>query len=410
MRKLTRMVALGAVILAVGGGWVAVLGDSSDGPIKIGVPIPMSGAFAIFGEQMRQATELWLKEINDAGGLIGRPVEASYVDTQSEVQPTIDGVKDLIYNKNVDVLIGVVSSANRDAIVPTLYRTKTVLINPSSHEGMAPAKHAGQGARYLFLTGAIPEQWAKPYIEWIINNIGSKFYCIGMDYAWGRGSIANAKEFILELGATIVGEEYTPVGTTDFGAVLNRVLAAEPDVLYNVMAGADLIYIVKQFHEFGLKENGITFGPMYIDEGYFAALGPEALTGITGSGYSMSLDTEENLMFLQGMREMYGDDIVVGSMTVAQYNALTFFEAAVERARSVETADLIRGLEGVGVSSLQGEQWLRAEDHVLIIDKAAVYVIEADPSVPWYEWMKLVAQPPSPVPALQGNVFVEDLE
>lgn len=87
--------------------------------VKIGVPIPLSGAFGVYGEAMKQGTELAVKEINESGGLLGKQVEVFYEDTQSEVQPAIDKVKSLIDKDNVDVLIGIISSAERDAVIPT---------------------------------------------------------------------------------------------------------------------------------------------------------------------------------------------------------------------------------------------------------------------------------------------------
>jgi len=401
--KLRAGAIVGLILAAVVA--VPLLTSAQTAPIRIGCPIDLTGAFALFGEDMRRATELALKEINDAGGILGRRVEAVYVDTESEVQPTIDKVKDLVYNKKVDILIGTVSSACRDACVPILNDAKVILINGSSDEGGVAKRFQGIGARYLFLIGAVPEQYTKPYINWMIKNVGKRFYLIGMDYVWGRGEIASAKKFVLEQGGTVVGEEYTPVGTTDFAPVLNRVAAAKPDIFLNVMAGTDLIYLVKQFHEFGLKNMGITLSPMYIDESYFPAIEPAALKGIISSGYTMSIDTATNRNYLDRLRQMYGPDVVPSSMGPQQYHAIQYYKAAVERVQSVATADVIRGLEGLGIQGVFGPEWIRAEDHVVITPYVWIFRIDADVALPSTQWMKIVDKMLAPVPALQGNVF-----
>lgn len=122
------------------------------GPIKVGVPIPLSGEFGVYGEQMKMATELAIEEINQAGGVLGRQLQPIYADEESQVQPAIDKVKQVIQSDNVDVLVGIISSASRDAVIPTVFRGKEVFVYPTTYEGGTAAKFSGQGAKYVFAT------------------------------------------------------------------------------------------------------------------------------------------------------------------------------------------------------------------------------------------------------------------
>src|SRR5262249_33306933 len=163
--------------------------------------------------------------------------------------PAIDKVKQLVEGDNVDVVIGIISSASRDAVIPTIFRAKKVFIYPTTYEGGVAKNFSGKGAKYVFTTGPVSEQYIQPFIPWIIKNQGKSFYLLGMDYIYGTGSVANAKQYIADAGGTVAGEEFVPLGTTDFAPILNRVLAAKPDVIFAVEAGDDLVYLLKQYKE-----------------------------------------------------------------------------------------------------------------------------------------------------------------
>lgn len=374
-------------------------------PIKIGVPIPLSGDFAVYGEYQRQGTELALKEINDAGGILGRPVEVVYADTESQVQPAIDKVTSLIQRDNVDVLIGIISSASRDAVVPVVFREKKVLIYPTTYEGGVAAKFKDKGARYVFTTGPVSEQYIKPFIPWLMENWGDSFYLIGMDYIYGEGSIANAKQYIAELEGEVVGEELIPLGTTDFSAVLNRVVAAKPDVLFAVIAGDDLLYLIKQFDEFGLRDKGIQFATSELDESYVQASGPEVTEGIACSyPYFMVVDTPENEAFLAGLREMYGEDTLASLATESQYYSVKLFAKAAEQAGSVETEALITALEGLSIDAPEGPVTVRKMDHQAIVNDI-ICVVKPDPDLPVYEWFEIQERHVAIEPSLQGELY-----
>ena len=374
-------------------------------PIKIGVPIPLSGDFAVYGDYQRQGTELALQEINAAGGILGRPVEAIYADTESAVQPTIDKVTSLIQRDNVDVLIGIISSAGRDAVVPVLFREKKILLYPTTYEGGVAAKFKDKGARYVFTTGPVSEQYIGPFFPWMADNWGKSFYLLGMDYIYGIGSLEHANKYIADLEGTVVGEELIPLGTSDFSAVLNRVVAAKPDVVFAVVAGDDLIYLIKQFNEFGLRDKGIHFGTSELDESYMQALGADNVTGLACSyPYFMVVDTPENEAFLAALRDMYGEDTLASLATESQYYSVKMFAKAAEQAGSLETEALISALENVSIDAPEGPVSVRKMDHQGIVNDI-IAVVEPDASLPYHEWFKIQERHEGIEPELQGELY-----
>ncbi len=384
-----RIVALAAVTTLVLG--VAVLGlagcrAKETGTIKLGMPVPMNTPYA---ESMRQGADLAVKEINESGGLLGRQVEAFYEDDQMDPNMAMDKVTSLIEKDKVDAIIGIISSACRDAVIPIVYRNQKVFIYPTTYEGGVAAKFKDTGAKYVFTTGPVPEQYLKPYVDWLVEAKGTSFYFIGMDHIWGRGSIAAARVFAEEAGCAVVGEEYVPEFGSDFSTALNRVAAAKPDVLYIVHSGDPLITLVKQFHEFGLDQKGITLAVL-LDETYMQAFTPEEVTGVcTSYPYFMNVQTAENEAFIAGMRASYGEDVVVSMTAESMYAAVMFYATAVKAADSVDTDKVVAALEGATIAAPEGSMTIRAADHQAS-GNCAIAVIEPDPAKPYADWFNIV--------------------
>ncbi len=399
------LAVVSALIFGTLGLGLAGCAGSESKAVKLGIPIPLSGAFGVYGEAMKQGTELAVKEINESGGLLGRQVELFYEDTQSEVQPAIDKVKSLIEKDNVDALIGIISSAERDAVIPTVYRAKKIFIYPTTYEGGVAANFKGKGAEYVFTTGPVSEQYIKPFIPWIVQNRGKSFYLLGMDYIYGTGSIANAKQYIAEAGGTVVGEEFIPLGTADFSAVLNRIAAKKPEVVFAVIAGDDLVYLAKQFKEFGLDKQGIAFTTSELDESYLQALGSEVAKDIACSyPYFMGVQTPENEAFLQKMRAAYGNDVMVSLATESQYYSVMLYANAVKAAGSTKTEDVITALEKAEFQAPEGRVSIRRADHQAIVNDV-IAVVEPDPAKPYWEWMRIVERHENIEPSLQGDIY-----
>ena len=410
-RTIAILLVLAALVLALAaagcGGEESTSGDAegtaAEGPIKIGAPVDLSGVFAVYGEQQKQAAELAVKEINDAGGINGRQVEIVFADAQSDVQPAVEQVKSLLEEENVDALIGIVSSAARDAVIPTVARAEKVYIYPTTYEGGVAEKFSGKGAKFVFTTGPVSEQYISPFMPWLVENYGEDIYILAMDYIYGTGSAEAANAALADVGGNVVGEELVPLGTTDFSAILNRVSRANPDVVYAVIAGEDLVFLMQQFNEFGLKDKGITFATTELDESYFANLDPEVVEGTPISlPYFVVMDNPENERWLEAMRAAYGDDYVPGLAAESMYYSVMLFAEAAEQAGSLETDALIAALEEASVEAPQGTVSIRAEDHQAIMGDA-IAIIEPDASGPAYEWVKIQEQFDSIEPASQGQ-------
>jgi len=320
--------------------------SGSSDPFKIGALIPITGIETHVGESMRVSTEIAVDEINAAGGILGRPIELIVEDEAGDPATAVDKARKLIQDDGVTVIVGTLTSAVRNAVVSTTSAAKTLLFNPTYYEG-------GLCQDYFFSTGALPNQQIEPFIPWIYENLGRSMYLIGSDYVWPRGSNAFIKAYFEDLGGTIVGEEYVPFGVTDFSASIERILDANPDVLYPLVAGTDGITLWKQLGGYDFKGARASHS---VSEAIVPGLDAEIATGIISAGpYFMVVDTPANEAFLAEYHSRLDDSAYVDTFGEALYDAVHLIDEGAKRAESLELADLMEGIKGASFAAPQGD-------------------------------------------------------
>lgn len=319
--------------------------DESAEPWKLGALIPITGIETQVGESMKVATEIAVDQINANGGILGRPIELIIEDEASDPAVAVDKARKLIDQDQVDFIVGTLISAVRNPVVEITAAAGVPLFNPTYYEG-------GLCQDYFFSTGALPNQQIEPFIPWLTENVGKSFYLIGSDYEWPRGSFEFVKKYVEENGGTIVGEEYVPFGVTDFSASINRILEANPDVLYPLVAGSDGITFWKQLAGFDFQGERVSHS---VSEAIAAGLDADVASGIySAAPYFMMLDNPANQAFLAEYQARLGPDAVIDTFGEGMYSAVNLIAAGAERAGSLETEALMEGIRGATFDAPQG--------------------------------------------------------
>jgi ABC-type branched-subunit amino acid transport system substrate-binding protein len=346
-------------------------------PIRIGILQPFSGGLEALGEQGYQGAKLAVDEVNDKGGLFNRHVDYIRADDKTDPKTAVERTLELIQRDNVDAIIGPVTSANRDAIMPTIDRLKTPLLYATDYEG-------GVCDRYITCYSAVPEQWVKPLIPYVREHYGDTFFLVGSNYVWPQKMNASIKNVASEVGARTVGEEYVPFGNKDFTSILRKIESSGAKVLVNTVVGADAVTLVKQFTAAGLKPKVkiVFFG---FSENYIAGLTqPESDGIVTISNFISSLDKPEAKEFVKKVRDRYGPKTIVSNTTDAHYNLMRFYFGGIERAQSTDKEKVIDAMVDQWLLSGNGRVYLRPEDrhvdlNVLISEaKDGVLVLKKD--------------------------------
>ena len=318
---------------------------AADGPIKLGFLSGMTGLETILGETQLNCFKLAVSEINVAGGIAGRPVEFLVEDDQTTTRGAIDKSRKLINDDKVDAIIGLIASLTHVAARSVTTPAKKLLMYSTYSEG-------GVCERYFFSTGQVPNQQIVPSVEWLMENTGKTTYIIGSDYVWPRKSAEAITAAMEAKGGKVLGAEFLPFGTQDFGPVFDRVKAANPDFVWVMVAGNDLITCLKQYKSFGFKQQLFSQG---LDE-LFSYFHPELTAGaLSTQAYFMGLENEKNTAFKKAYADMFGADKPINAIGEATYNAVNLYKLAVEKAKTTETEAVIDALTQVEFDAPQGK-------------------------------------------------------
>ena len=357
-----------AVLAAIGTCTNALAAD----PIKIGVAVGLSGANSVVAPAVVQSSQLAVDKINASGGILGRKVELEIADDASGAVGAQKAYDTLVFQKNVDAIISMETSAARNAALPIVARGKKPFIYTSFYEGRSCSP-------WMYVNGWVPEQQVAPVVDYFEKSKGAKtFYLVGNDYAFGRGMLEFTKKYIEQHGGKVIGEAYLPIDGSDWTPILSKIRSAHPDALISATAGgAPNVALAKQ-----LKGSGLTlpYGNLAIDEGTAKSMGDVA-TGIYMSGsYLTSINTPENKKFLAAMDKQFGKDLKTpNELSEPQYEAFFLYKAAVEKAGSTDPDKVIKALNQVSFDGPRGPVTMDKSRHTPLAMRLGQ--IQADGSV-----------------------------
>jgi ABC-type branched-subunit amino acid transport system substrate-binding protein len=325
-------------------------------PIKVGVLQPLSGGLEVLGQQGVQGTQLALEEANKEGGMLGgRMFEMVVADDKTDPKTAVERTQELIQRDRVIAIFGPVTSANRDAIQPTIERFKTPLFYATDYEG-------GVCSRYIVCYSALPEHWVNPFVPWLKEKYGDSFYLFGSDYVWPQKMNAAVKKVVNEIGGTVVGEEYTPFNVKDFTTTVRKIEGSGAKVLILDVVGADAITFVKQFTAAGVKSK-VRLAWLGYSENYLSGLTQEESEGVvTVANFIPTLDKPEAKAFVAKVKARFGDNAVVSNTVDAHYMLTRFFIEGLKRAGSDDKEKLIDSVIDQRLQSGNGMVYLRPDD------------------------------------------------
>jgi branched-chain amino acid transport system substrate-binding protein len=278
-------------------------GGDDDSTLKVGVLIPTSGVYATIGEHISQGFQVYLDQ-NDA--TIGdREVEIVVADTAGDPATGKTAAERLIQQEDVDVIVGVVSSAVGLAIKPVVAANKTPLVIT-----VASAVEVGD-TPYVWrsnlpATGA--DVGAAPVVgRYLAEEIGDGVYTAASDYAGGQVQIEGFLNGYEGEGATPAGSVFTPFQTTnDYQPYLGNIRAENPKAVYAFYAGAEAVNFVKQYDQFGLSVP--LYGMNTIASQDVTPAEGEAAVGVRSfTEYTSELDNEVNQAFVSDYEEENGE-------------------------------------------------------------------------------------------------------
>jgi urea transport system substrate-binding protein len=327
--------------------------------IKVGILHSLSGTIAIIETSLHNAELLAIDEINAKGGVMGKKIEPIVEDPQSMVQVFADKAKKLLLEDHVVAVLGCYTSASRQSVLPIFEEHNGVLLYPTLYEGEECSKNC-------FYTGVVPNQQLEDFVPWIIHTLGrKKFYLIGANYIYPKETNRQVKALVKKYGGTIVAEEYSPLGSTEFSTNINKIASSGCDVVFSDLVGDQVVAFYKQFREYGITAKDIPICTPITTEQEIAAMGPEnALGHFTSFDYFQSLKSPENESFVAKYKAKYGKDSVTNAVMECAYLQTFFLAQAIEKVKSTDADDLIfHGLPGQEFQSPEGKVKIDEKNH-----------------------------------------------
>ena len=273
--------------------------------VKIGFMAPITGDEALLGITQKQCYELAIDDLNAAGGIGGREIVSIVEDDETNTKATIDKARKLIGQDNVDVIIGLLASFERQAAMSVTIPAKKLLIYPTYYEG-------GDCNPYLVNTGQLPNQQIDPMVQYLVENVGKTIYVIGHDYSWPRGSTAQMEKALDPARRQAPRRRLLPFGTQDFGPAFAKVKEAKPDIVWLILVAGDAVTAVKQYRSFDMKQP-LVFHAW--DDFMLAAVTAQEEAGILSTqAYYQSLDNPVNNAFNERFAKKFGAGVPVNAI------------------------------------------------------------------------------------------------
>lgn len=315
----------------------------TDTEVIVGQLHSATGTMAISETGAIQAERLAIEQINAMGGVLGRKIKVIQEDGASDWPTFAEKAKKLLVSDRVATIFGCWTSASRKAVLPVVEKENGLLYYPTFYEGLEQSKnviYTGQEATQQILAG----------LDWIAKEKKAKsYFLVGSDYIWPRTSNKIARKHIENvIKGEVVGEEYYPLGNTQFGSLINKIKLKKPDVVFVDVVGGSTVAFFKQLKAAGVTGKTQVVLTLSVTEDEMLGIGGENAEGFYSSmKYFQSLDNANNKKFVEAFKAKYGANAVIGDVTQAGYLGPWLWKAAVEKAGSFDIDKVVAASPGI---------------------------------------------------------------
>ncbi|MGF0225023.1 urea ABC transporter substrate-binding protein [Dietzia natronolimnaea] len=414
MKSISRRTAAAAALVVLGAGALTACGnrtsdtaaasaescvDTSGDTIKIGSLHSLSGTMAISERTVRDSVELAVEQINADGGVMGKQIETVVEDGASDPAVFAEKAQKLITSDCVAAIFGGWTSSSRKAMLPVVEDNNALLYYPVQYEGLEASEN-------IFYTGATTNQQIVPGLEYLKEQGARSMYLVGSDYVFPQTANRVIKAWAEANDVEILGEDYTPLGSTDFSTIVNKVRTADPDAVFNTLNGDSNVAFFREYTNAGLTAEDTPVVSVSIAEEEVQGIGADNIAGqLTSWNYYQTIESPENTSFVEAFKAKFGEDRVTSDPMEAAYTSLFLWKNTVEAAGSFDVADIQENAGGVSFDAPEGTVTINGDNNH--ISKTAL-VGEIRPDGLIYEvWSS--GEPIEPDPFLEGYDWAGDL-
>ena len=339
-------------------------------PIKVVGIHDASGGLDIYGKPMIACLDFAVDEVNASGGLLGRPVQLTNYDPQSNIQLYTQFATEAATKDRAAVVHGGITSASREAIRPILHRYQTLYFYNTQYEG-------GVCDRNCFCTGSTPAQNVQKLIPYVMSKWGKKLYIVAADYNYGQITSKWITKYCRDGGGSIAAADFFPLTVTDFGPAIQKIQEAKPDVVVSALVGGAHISFYRQWAAAGMKSRIPMASTTFGGGNESLVLSPEEGNGIVCAfSYFQEVDTPANKAFLQKFHAKLGAaaPYLGGELAMRTYVGFNLWAEGVRKAQTIDRLKVIQALQsGVENDGPPGKTVIDGKTHHVTLN---VYLAE----------------------------------
>jgi branched-chain amino acid transport system substrate-binding protein len=337
--------------------------------IKIGVPMPLSGPAALYGEPAVKGMRMFVEEINATGGVLGKKLELVVRDSKASADEAVRVSREMILKEEVQFLVGTLTSAEGPAVSTIAKENKIVLIAPIPKTDQLTAEKNLHP--YVFRTAANTTMEGRSVAEIIATwKDVKKVATIAHDYAYGQDVAKSFVDHIKKLRPDIevVDQQWPKLGEADYTPFINAQMAKKPDAVFSAMWGGHFVTWAKQAKPLGffdLVQNRVVNGGEAGSVEATRALGPDYPFGIWANTYDLAAyegQSDAHKKYIERIKAFTKED-PPSTWPVTTYVAMQFLVEGIKKAGSIDGDKVAKALLDLTIDSPIGKQTLRASDH-----------------------------------------------
>jgi len=375
--------------------------DSSDGPIVIGISLPLTGDFSEPGKGVQRGYEAWAKVVNDSGGLLGRKVELKILDDQSNADRVVSDYEQLLGKDSVDLVFGPFSTR---LVVPSA--------RVAEEYGMLFVEPAG-AAKAVFEQGFKNLFYAAPAVaNDHYNHLAERILAMpdgqrpktaayaAMDDPFAQGTAYGLKEKLEKAGIKTVVNEVDPPNTTDFGSIAAKIASSKADMVVGGSQYQDGVNLIVALQQLNYQPKLAAFSTAPTEPEFAKAIGNKTEGVLSPTGYTQDAKFPSNVEFVKKYTAQFGsppeedqaNGYTTGQVVAAAVKAVGCAEQGdcqkklVEWVRKNEVETVVGPLSWDDKGRPQGahmiQQWIGGEIQIVLPED----VKEADFIYPKPKW------------------------
>jgi branched-chain amino acid transport system substrate-binding protein len=333
---------------------------SNNDPIKVGVLFSREGVTSRIENTMLAGTLFAIREINDAGGILGRELVPVYHDPRSNPQLFRSLAIRLVQDDKVNVIFGCYMSSTRKAVLPVVEQWNRLLFCPTMYEGFEYSNN-------IIYTGGAPNQNSALLAEFMSSRFGARVYMVGSDYIFPYESNRIMSDFVHHRqGGAKVGERYVHLDAQESALtpIIRDIKAKQPDFIFSTVVGKTTRMLYQAYADAGLDPQKMPIASLCTSEEEISEMGLRVAQGhYTAGPYFQSIDTPRNRNCVALFRKLFGTQVQPNMSWEASYNQVHVFAGAFRDAGSDEYHILLPHVLGREFDAPQGRIRILPHNH-----------------------------------------------